>query len=239
MQDIKTALAFLTIFRPRLDPIPDMKQVGESAWAFPLIGAGIGLVLVLGKALLGLVFPPIITALGVLTLWLIVTGGLHVDGWCDCWDALAAPVTPERRREILKDSRLGTFGAIALTLLLGFKAAALVVATPLYLPLLAAPIIGRGIMVITAKDASYGDEGMGSGFVAGVSSKAIRVALAAILIFGVLCGFRGFIAVILALAAASWFKVFAQRRLGMVNGDVLGAVCELAEVVFIVFAVGR
>ncbi|MDR0446399.1 MAG: adenosylcobinamide-GDP ribazoletransferase [Oscillospiraceae bacterium] len=97
--------------------------------AFPLVGV------VLGGLMLAFLrlcdfweLSPVLRALGMTLLPLAVTGGIHLDGLCDTCDALGAAVSPERRREILKDPRAGAFGVIGVvTYLLGYFALALAV----------------------------------------------------------------------------------------------------------------
>ncbi len=125
LRPFKIALGFLTIFRNNLAPYSDFAEVAHSAWTFPIVGALIGTILAAEFLVLQTFFPPALSAVIIVGTWVIMTGGLHLDGWTDCWDALAAPVSVEKRFEILKDSRLGTFGALGLILLLAVKTAAL------------------------------------------------------------------------------------------------------------------
>jgi len=120
------ALQFLT-------RVPVPAWVGfEPAWLqaclryFPLVGAGVGAfgaMVLLGASLW---WPPLV-AVGLsmaATVWL--TGGFHEDGWADTCDGLGGAVSRERALEIMKDSRLGSYGSLGLVLLLGLKAAVLV-----------------------------------------------------------------------------------------------------------------
>ena len=69
--------------------------------------------------------PPVLCGFIGCLVWVGITGGLHLDGVADCGDGLLVEAPPARRLEIMKDSRLGTFGALALFFVLGGKAAAL------------------------------------------------------------------------------------------------------------------
>jgi adenosylcobinamide-GDP ribazoletransferase len=229
LRSLKIAVVFLTPVRLHIDPVPQMPEIGRASWAFPLVGAVMGLALV--AALLGLsaFLPSSVTAVLVVGLWIFLTGGLHLDGWADCCDALPAAVSPARRREILKDSRVGAFGVVGLFLLLALKVTA---AAQSHLPveaLFCAPMIGRGLMVVCATRMPQTGDGMGAQFADGLEPPIIALAAAFGLLPAVIAGWNGMLAVGVALICVFLFTRLAERRFGAINGDVLGAVCELAE----------
>jgi adenosylcobinamide-GDP ribazoletransferase len=169
-------------------------------------------------------------------LWVFLTGGLHLDGWTDCWDALPVATSAERRREILKDSRLGTFGALGLILLLAVKIAAVAASDERILVLFLAPAVGRAVMVLVCYGATHTAGGMAAGFLSGVDERTMKLTVLIGLGPAVLAGWSGVAAVAIAYMAARWFRNFAARRLEAINGDVIGAICELSEAVFLVVA---
>jgi adenosylcobinamide-GDP ribazoletransferase len=119
--DILCAFSLLTIL-----PVPfrwlDAKRAPSRAMAaYPLVGVALGMVLTLASVLLQAALSPLLAAALILATWAFLTGGLHLDGWADCCDALPATVTRERRLEILHDPRLGSFGGLGLMLLLLVK----------------------------------------------------------------------------------------------------------------------
>ncbi|MCX5873873.1 MAG: adenosylcobinamide-GDP ribazoletransferase, partial [Deltaproteobacteria bacterium] len=85
LRELKIALGFLTLFRIPVSPAPDMIDIGRSSWAFPVVGAIIGIVLTMFYGLCSIFFPQRVCALLVVILWVVLTGGLHLDGWTDCW----------------------------------------------------------------------------------------------------------------------------------------------------------
>ncbi len=239
LYQLGVAIDFLTVVPVRPLVISELREVGESAWAFPLVGALIGLILAAFHWLCYLFFPPSVTSILVVTLWIILTGGLHLDGWADCMDALPAAVAPERRRRILKDPRLGSFGALGLVIVLLLKIATISVATPPNLVLLLAPMLGRWMIIVTAFNAQVGDHGMAAGFGASITKGSVfwaSVTLSPILIF---FGFKALIYIMTTYLVCRLFKGIAEKRLGRINGDVLGAVCELAEVATLVVYVAK
>ncbi len=229
LRAIEIAFQFLTVVKVRLDPAADLQETGRAAWAFPIVGAFIGLLLVITYWVLSAHLPSSLVAILVIGVWVFLTGGLHIDGWTDCWDALAASVTPERRFEILKDSRLGTFGALALILLLVVKIAAVANADFPLIMLFLAPIMGRGLMVVTGYGSDHRGAGMAAEFLSGVDRRVIQ--WVGILGLGpaLLAGWTGIWALVVAYLGTVSFRRFAQARLGIINGDVMGATCELAE----------
>lgn len=224
----QTALGFLTVVRVQAGSAREISELGKSAWAFPLVGALIGAALVGTYMGLSSVFPVGPTAVVTVALWILLTGGLHIDGWTDCWDALSATVPPERRYEILKDSRLGTFGALALFLLLALKISVLSGGlSPV--ALFAAPVIGRGLMVWVAHGTHTPATGMAAGFLSSLTSRSAYIAALIGLAFALLAGVLGLAAFGLAYVVSICFRRFCLSRLGMFNGDAMGAVCEISE----------
>ncbi|MCA1959230.1 MAG: adenosylcobinamide-GDP ribazoletransferase [Desulfomonile sp.] len=239
LRSFETAFGFLTVFRVPVDPPPTMGDVGRSATAFPLVGMFLGLVLLIAWWFLADHFPPIVAAVLVVALWVVLTGGLHLDGWTDCCDALATALPPERRFEILKDSRLGAFGALGLFLLLVLKIGAVAYDALPASMLFLAPVAGRATLVLAASSARHSGQGMAAEFIWGMSHNSV---LAAGIILGVcalFAGWAGIVAAGLSYAAVMAFRRMAEDRLGAVNGDVLGACCEIAEVVVLTVACWR
>jgi adenosylcobinamide-GDP ribazoletransferase len=208
------------------------------AW-LPLVGAVIGGIAGGIAQLASAVFGhPIAVALA-FGLSIVLTGALHVDGFLDASDALGASVTPERRREILKDPRHGTFAvanfAVASALWLGTLAA--LAPGRLALGTAAAAAAARWCLVWLAYAEPYGEAGApGAGTLAG----ALRarppwpvIALMTVLVFGLAFAYAPWgglapLAGLLVLLAAPW----ARGRLGgVLSGDLYGAGIVIAEIV--------
>ena len=116
---------------------------------FPLVGTLLGLALVILDLALSIFFPLGIRAVGLLVFDALITGMLHLDGFVDCCDALLGTRSVERRLDILRDSRVGAYGALggALLLIARFAALSTLVGPPRILALLVAPMLGRWGMV--------------------------------------------------------------------------------------------
>src|SRR5690606_17340122 len=93
-------------------------------WAirsYPLVGAVLGFIITITSMLLESSIPLPIMTLLIISLWVWITGGLHLDGWMDVADAVGSNAPLERKWEIMKDSHVGSFGVIALLILLAWK----------------------------------------------------------------------------------------------------------------------
>jgi adenosylcobinamide-GDP ribazoletransferase len=236
MNDFLRAIGLLTILPVRV-PTDDAAPPGRAMAFYPLVGALIGALLA-GMAWLaarsGLAeAAPLLPAALLLAAWAGLTGALHLDGWADCCDALFVPVSRERRLEIMKDPRLGGFGAAGLILLLLVKLAALdgALRSPHAFPaLIAIPALARWAAVIAAKAyPSARPGGMGDYFRRGLGGRELVIAtgLAALAAGPLLWG--GLILWAAAGLALLAMARLARSRLGGLTGDVYGAIIELAE----------
>ncbi len=156
------AIRFMTVI-----PIPyrqdeDLKKIARSSRYFPLVGLLIGLLLYGLYYLLHLAELDLLAAVGVTLLWVLITGGLHLDGLADTADGIGGGQSIERRLEIMKDSRIGSFGALALISQILIKTA-LIYELPetIALPaLLVSPMLGRTSCSSTsASSPRHGREG--------------------------------------------------------------------------------
>ena len=235
MKALRIACAFLT----RL-PVPTGEvqpaQFGAAAACFPLIGLGLG---ALGLGLMTLAEPRLGPELSA-WLWLasaaLITGGLHLDGLADWFDAIGGG-RGERARmlEIMRDPRLGAHGACALVLLLAAKQSALsgLPREALPLALLGAPALARALATcLLALYPSARSEGLGATFTSHVQ---VRHALLAGLAAGAVCAPFGLAALVPCFCcslAALLMGAWAHTRIGGINGDVCGAAIEIAELAF-------
>jgi adenosylcobinamide-GDP ribazoletransferase len=233
MGSLILALRFLTIVpAPGREPTGP-SALGRAAWWFPVVGLLLGTGLAIVGCAADALFPPLVAAALVVTGWKVATGGIHLDGLADCLDGLAGR-DPARRLAIMRDSRIGVFGAAGLILLCLLTVTALAaLATSLRLRVLVlAPVIGRVAPLLAGAwlaPATPG-QGLGAAFATGLSRRA---GPAYVVVVGALAAWLlGIVGV--AVAAAAWTLAllaagFVARRLGGLTGDVLGAVVEVAE----------
>lgn len=233
MTSLVLAIRFLTVV-----PVPgreasDPGALGRAAWWFPPVGLVLGLVLAAADYGLSRLFPPLVTALLVVSLWKLVTGGLHLDGLADCLDGLAGR-DPAHRLAIMRDSRIGVFGALGLVLVV-LLACGILTELPAAArgpALLLAPTVGRlaplvvGVIMRPATPA----RGSGAAFIEALPGWAPLVHTTAVLVLGALVlGPFGLAVVIAGLGVALLATWALAHGLGGATGDVLGAGVELAE----------
>lgn len=230
--DFFRALSFLTLL-PCPSPETPSEELGLSCPCFPLAGLLLGGLLAAAGAGLGFLLPPLPSAAFVVILWAFITRGLHLDGLADTFDGIGGGWDAPSRLAIMKDSRLGTFGGIALAGALLAKAALLagLGSGEGAKALLVAPVAGRWAML----PAMYffpaaRPGGMGDLFKKGCSGRGLAAGtLIALLAASGLGGLRGAAAMLAAAIVSLAVSRQLTRLLGGLTGDSYGAVCELSE----------
>lgn len=220
--------------------------IQQSARYYPLVGQIVGAVSALVLYAAAQIWSPWIAALLAVAAGVVMTGGFHEDGLADTADGLGGGLTRARRLEIMKDSRLGSYGALALGLTLALRVAALAMLagfSPLLsaIALLAAHGLGRAAAVGVMTIMPYGgDPGMAKegrpdrASLAGLSI-AVLIALWPLVFFSPVTGASGLALGLLFGAVPAWL---AQRLIGGRTGDVLGAVEQAFEVGFLLAVAG-
>jgi adenosylcobinamide-GDP ribazoletransferase len=233
LQPLWIALQFLT----RLPcPAPrDFSEpaVGRSALAYPLVGTLIGLILLALYSLFANSAAPVSAAL-LLTAWVLLSGGLHLDGLGDSADAwLGGGHDRERSLAIMKDPRAGSAAVIAIVLLLLLKFAALsALPAEQALPaLLWAPLLGRSLLLpLFLTTPSARDEGLGAVLARHLPRRAaLAVSLLVALLMVLELGMTGLVLLALLLALGAGLRRLMLNRLGGLTGDTAGALVELSE----------
>lgn len=224
------ALQFLT--RLPVPPIPvgdgDLRRATA---AFPLVGGVVATVVVAVRAgtepLLGAA-PATVLAVGAAVA---VTGAFHEDGLADTVDGLWGGWTPERRVEIMRDSRLGTYGAAALlgSLLLQVVLLAEVSLVTFGVAVVGGHVLGRAaVLGMIRALPSYHDQGSGAAVAdpvgpVGTAVAVVTAAGATVPLFGPWLA----VPLLAGLLVAAWLRGVTRRRIGGLTGDVLGATQQL------------
>ncbi len=230
MKHFSLALSFLTTLPIKGTEKYRPEDLGNAVGWFPAVGALIGGLLMIAAWLIQRWFPALVSAAIITALWILLTGGLHLDGLADCCDGLLVSASSKRRLEILRDPRVGAFGAIGIGLFLILKTSALA-ALPDLRALLLAPVIGRWILAIGALQPSARKDGLGAAFKVGLTRSGLAFAAAITALIAGLCGWRGLLAFLMAHLIGWGVFSLARRRIGGMTGDVLGASCELCELI--------
>jgi adenosylcobinamide-GDP ribazoletransferase len=233
--DTLTALAFFSRIPVATPASFDLRQ---AAAGWPVAG----LLLALGPALLLLLlsaadFPALIAAILALTLYAALTGGMHEDGLTDTFDALGGGRTQDARLAIMRDSRLGTFGALALMLTTLLKIAALAaISLPAWhgaLALVAVAVVSRSLAVWhwretlpARRDGMAWSAGQPDGVAFLITVGAAAIAgFALLIVFGV----GAVIGIFLAAASVGLLNGLVSRVFGGHTGDTIGAAQQVAE----------
>ncbi|HPD92795.1 MAG: adenosylcobinamide-GDP ribazoletransferase [Rhodobacter sp.] len=235
MRAFRAALTFLTRLPVgRLEAGDFARAPGWFAAAGLVIGAAGAGVWWLAAA----IWPPVLAALAAVAAMLMITGALHEDGLADAFDGLGSGRPAERAMEIMRDSRIGSFGTLALALVLGARIAALVALGPLA-P--AAMIAGQGLsragMTLMLRRGPYlRAQGTGSGMTGPLGAGAWPLALAALAAAALTLWSGGWAlapALLGLVLAMLVLRGWAIRRLGGLTGDILGAAQVLGDLGFL------
>ncbi len=238
--ELRLAVSFLTIF-----PVIDQHRASDDtvaasfAW-FPIVGFALGAALIAEDWILAHIFAQVIRSVLIIVSLTVITGAVHLDGLADTADALGAGRDSERALDILRDSRVGTFGASAIFFDLTLKILALstLAGHRRYAALLVAPMLARWAMLLVASGLPYlRAAGAGSTLLSNnkLGSRAAIVAIFTIAAMLMLGAIRP-IAIATAVAIIIVFKMrwFYWRWLGGVTGDLIGACGELVEIAVLV-----
>lgn len=241
-----SALAFLTPL-----PVPTGWCGGESGLRgatpfFPVVGAIIGGVAAAATYGLDYVLSPLPASVLVVLLLVGASGGLHMDGLADTADGLLSARPRERILEIMRDSRIGTMGVVAVVGVLLLKVGLLSTSggDARWRAVLVAPILGRSAVLLVMAWFPYvrTSGGLASVFLAGGPRARLWT------VWPVLCmlvpawfllSWRGLVSAAAAIGVTLSLACYVKRRLGGYSGDTLGATSELIEVLpFLVAALG-
>lgn len=234
LRDCALALVLLTrLPLPHL-PADAFARQAQSGWAWPLAGLAVaGPAGLLGAAALGLGLPAPVAAGLLLAAQVLLSGAMHEDGLADAADGLWGGLTPERRLEIMKDSRTGSYGVLALVLSVGLRWSLLsgLIAAGLWGAVIAAAVLSRaGMPALMAALPPARAGGLsrsvgrpGAGTAAGAVALALGLAL-------VLTGAPALAAALGAGLAVCGGGALARAKLGGQTGDILGAAQQLAEI---------
>lgn len=232
------ALQFLSSLPIRLPGMPQPQELGRSLLFYPLVGLLFG-GLLWGLSALLAGAPLMLHAALLLTVWVLLSGGLHLDGLADSADAwLGGFGDRERTLTIMKDPRSGPIAVVTLVLVLLLKFCALLalIEQQNSAVLLVAPLIGRSALLAVFLTTPYVRAGgLGQALADHLPRRAGWWVLGlSALGCVVLAGYAGLWALVLATAGFVWLRRVVMRRLGGTSGDTAGALLELLEVLVLV-----
>ena len=233
MNSFLIGLQFLTRIHLVRQTVWTAEDFGRSTRFFPLVGLVLGICYALAAWLLLYAFGMrSLTAALLLILPLLLTGGLHADGFMDTADGVFSGRDRARKLEIMKDSRVGAFGVVSFVMLMFVQFALLSdMAWPLLVPaLFVMPIIGRLAMVLAVACFPYArEDGMGKTFADMADRSTVVIAALTTAVLVLPWGVLATAALVLGTLFALLFCRMMTNILGGVTGDVYGATTVLTE----------
>jgi adenosylcobinamide-GDP ribazoletransferase len=230
----ESRLAFMLLTRLPMGRMETAPELAACVWAYPIAGAVVG-------ALAGLVFslaaragqPPLAAGLAAIGASALLTGGMHEDGLADLADGFGGGRSRERKLEIMRDSRIGSYGVIALVLVLGVRADCLA-ALPVSGMVARLAVLGalsRALLpLVMLALPSAREDGLGRAAGGALAKGPAVFALALAVGLALLLGIPFFIKLFCGMGlVAAGVAMLAKRQIGGFTGDVLGATQILSE----------
>lgn len=214
------------------------KKFGKSIKFFPLVGLIIGLILYFSNFLItvylkNIFYNKTIIAIFLIILEILIAGIIHIDGLADTFDGLFSYAKKEKMLEIMKDSRIGTNGAVVLILYFITKTvliSEIITTNPKYLIIF--PIIARLSTPVNAGLSNYARKsGMSNAIISenGIFEVIFSLALSIILVFYII-GIEGIITIFIAFIFIIIFMLNVRKKIDGITGDTMGASLELTSI---------
>ncbi|HSQ90022.1 adenosylcobinamide-GDP ribazoletransferase [Romboutsia sp.] len=221
----------------------------KSITYFPLVGFVLGILLFLVGTVSMKIFDPFITAIIITLSSVVLTGGLHIDGLGDTFDAIYSYRDKEKMLEIMKDSRLGTNSLLAIMFVMLLKIGFIysIINQGFMWMIIFMPIIGRlGMIRLTYKTVSPRAKGMGnlfigksttSMFITAITYTIAIIALISKLMFNssTILLLKILISIVIVIIFNQMFKQHIYKKIDGVTGDILGCSVELGEVIYLLY----
>ncbi len=229
------AIQFLTRFPILIKATITDKQLGFSVLYYPVVGFCIGLLLFALSLLLSSLSLATQATL-ILASWILITGGLHLDGLADCADGWAGGMgNPQRSLHIMQDPHIGAIAVITLVIVLLLKWSGLqsVLLSEQKTALFIAPFLGRCAILILMLTTPYiRTHGLGAALTQNLPTRCATVVVFSCIGFAALT--TSLIPLCVAMLLLFWLRALAIQRLGGVTGDVYGASVELIETTLLI-----
>lgn len=215
------------------------EDFGKSLLYFPLIGVLIGLILA-AVALVSDFLPNTVKGALILIISIILTGGIHLDGFADTCDGFYAGKSKERILEIMQDTHIGAMGAIGIALLLLLKFSLIVSLQKaiLWRALIGMIVFSRWVQVLACSISYYArKEGKAKYFIEHASKSSVFIGgFFTLALFLLLMQLKGLILFFLSMAVVFLFLLYIKRKIGGMTGDTIGAASEVGEVLILLFS---
>lgn len=233
-----SALKFLTVI-----PLPFAKDAAfvpkDAVRFFPLTGVIIGLIVAILDLLFGWCFNRVIASALDVAVLACLSGALHLDGLGDSADGLFSHKPAKKALDIMRDSRVGSMGLVTVVLVLLIKFAALTgVNEHRFALLVLAPAFARTGMVFAMLHLPYlrKEDGLAGPFFVSSMPGLFFISFIILLVAAGLTGLPGILIILGFIVSTVLLPVFFKKRMGGVTGDMLGAMAETQETLFLLLA---
>ncbi|MEK7376248.1 MAG: adenosylcobinamide-GDP ribazoletransferase [Candidatus Margulisiibacteriota bacterium] len=238
MRRFLIALQFLTVLPVKIGSEIKKEDFGASLLYFPAVGLLIGLLLSL-TALSFSFLPVLVKSAVILILSILITGGIHLDGFADTCDGFYGNKSVEKVLEIMRDSRIGAMGVIGIVSLLLFKFS-VIASLPegfLWKILIIAPVFSRWSQSLACRTALYARrEGKAKYFMEYSRKRDVFAGgIFTLALLVLLMSLKGVILFFVSLIPVVVFLYYIKKKIGGMTGDTIGAVNELAEMCVLLF----
>lgn len=232
------AFQFLTAVPFEIKSELKEEDFGKSLIYFPLVGAFIGSILALSLFVLNFL-PQIVSIAFILVISIVLTGGIHIDGFADTCDGFYSGRSKDDMLKIMRDSHIGTMGVIGIfcVLLLKFTILISIPKEMLWKALIMMAVFSRWAQALACSISDYAREsGKAEYFIKYSDKRGIAISsLFVLALFFLLTGFKGIILFIISFASIFLFIFYVKRKIGGMTGDTIGATNEIAEILVILF----
>lgn len=246
MKRFISILQFMTRIPINIDTGFD-EEFHKTITYFPLVGLVLGVLIYIIGLVSGIFFDSFITSIIVTLALVILTGGLHIDGLGDTFDAIYSYRDKERMLEIMKDSRLGTNSLLAIMFLILLKIGFIysIINNNLLWTVIFMPVVARlGVIVMMYKTVTPRENGMGNLFIGKASTSMFTIAIlyTIILIIGIskliflASTFEAMMlisTIIILFIFNNLLKKHIYKKIDGVTGDILGCTIELGELIYL------
>lgn len=236
MKQFILALTFLTrLYIPNRYEMSE-KDFAGSVWFYPIIGLVMGgLLSLIYLGLLYVTDAPNLLSLLLVISYLLISGGLHLDGLADSFDGLFSGRDKARIFEIMSDSRIGSFGVIGLILYFITMFIALQYAN--WGIVLLFPLIGKGSILVSAGISEYAKEkGMGKIIVDATTPAQLVFAVLLSFIIGALVNFKSILPIAITYLFVVIMTKAIHKKLSGITGDIMGMTVEVSQCLFLLLS---
>jgi adenosylcobinamide-GDP ribazoletransferase len=240
MGSLILTIQFLTRLPININISPKEDSFSKGIIYFPVVGIIVGLISALTYMLAEYILDGFFPIVCTLFANILITGAMHLDGIADTSDGIFSARKRDRMLEIMKDSRIGTYGVVAIAFDLMFKAAILTTIPKVSILwiLVMTPAASKTILPLLMKLSVYArtEKGMGALYLGKQTWRRTAVAmLIGVLMQYVVFGLRGLAAISLILFVGLIFRRYIYSKIQGMTGDTIGAASELMEIVYLLF----